>query len=126
MNDIKTLTKKINKFVNDRDWEKFQTPKDLAISVTLEASEVLEHFQWKNDKEFQKYIKTHKEDLADEIADVATYLFKLADKLDIDLPTALVNKLDKSAKKYPINKIKGDKRLENYYELKKQARQKSK
>jgi len=123
MKDIPSLTKLINKFVKERSWEKFQTPKDLAISISLEASEVLEHFQWKKDKEVKKHIQDNKDELADELADVAVYLFKLADKTGIDLSEAIQNKLAKAAKKFPVEAVKGDKRLEKYYAIKKQVRQ---
>ena len=122
MSDIKVLTKRINLWVAERGWEKAQKPKDLAISLSLEAAEVLEHFQWKNERKVAKHIKENKEELADELADVAIYLLKLADKTKIDLKSAVENKLVKASKKYPIEKVKGDSK--EYYRLKKQARNK--
>lgn len=122
MSDIKNLTKKINQWVAERGWEKAQKPKDLAISLSLEAAEVLEHFQWKNERKVTKHIKENKEELADELADVAIYLFKLADKTKINLVDAVENKLVKASKKYPVNVVKGN--SEEYYRLKKQARAK--
>jgi len=115
--EIKELTRKINKWVSERGWEKYQAPKDLAISITLEASEVLEHFQWKKDKEVKKHVKEKKEEVADELADVAIYLFKLADKINVDLGQAVESKLIKAAKKYPINSVK-EKDLEQYHRIK--------
>ncbi len=123
MSDIKDLTQKINKWVRERGWEKFQKPKDLAISLSLEAAEVLEHFQWKGDKETKKHIVEKEEELADELADVAIYLFKLADKTGINLPEAIESKLIKASKKYPVKFVKGDIRLRNYYKIKKLNRQ---
>lgn len=122
MSDIKALTNKINKWINERGWEKSQKPKDLAISLSLEAAEVLEHFQWKNDRKVAKHIKENKEELADELADVAIYLLKLADKAKIDLKTAVENKLIKASKKYPVEAVKGNSK--EYYRLKKQVRTK--
>jgi len=107
MSDIKDLSAKLLKFTDERDWDQFHTPKDLAISLVLEASEVLEQFQWKKKKEIQDHIKTNKEELGEELADVAIYLFLLADKLDIDLGEAIEDKRKKNAKKYPINKSRG-------------------
>lgn len=120
MSDIKELTDKINKWVAERGWEKAQKPKDLAISLSLEAAEVLEHFQWKNERKVAKHIKENKEELADELADVAIYLLKLADKTKIDLISAVENKLVKASKKYPVEIVKGNSK--EYYRLKKQAR----
>lgn len=107
MEEIKAITEKIKKFRDDRDWAQFHNHKDVALSLVLEASEVLEHFQWKSINEVNEYAKAHKEDLADELADVAIYLFELADNLKIDLPSAIGHKMIKNAKKYPIEKSKG-------------------
>lgn len=120
MSDIKVLTKRINQWVAERGWEKAQEPKDLAISLSLEAAEVLEHFQWKNERKVAKHIKENKKELADELADVAIYLLKLADKTKIDLKSAVENKLVKASKKYPVEKVKGNSK--EYYRLKKEAR----
>jgi len=107
MDDIKKITKKILKFRAERDWEQFHNHKDVALSLVLEAAEVLEHFQWKSLQEVNKYAEECKEELSDELADVAIYLFELADNLKIDLPSAIEQKMSKNAKKYPIEKAKG-------------------
>ena len=77
----------------------FHNCKDLAISLALEAGEVLEHFQWKNDKEMGERAKSHREDISDELADVLIYLFQVAKKLGIALIKAAERKLKKAAKK---------------------------
>ncbi|MEK7070380.1 MAG: nucleotide pyrophosphohydrolase [Patescibacteria group bacterium] len=107
MSDIKKLTKKIIKFRKDRDWEQFHTPKDLAVSLSLEAGEVLEHFQWKNSREIEEHIKDNKEEIGDELADVFNYLLLMAHDFKIDLAKAAEKKINKSAQKYPIAKSKG-------------------
>jgi NTP pyrophosphatase (non-canonical NTP hydrolase) len=107
MSEIKKLTAKILKFRKDRDWEQFHTPKDLAISLSLEASEVLEHFQWKNPKEIEKYIEENKEEIGDELADVFNYLLLMAHDFKIDLAKASEDKIKKNALKYPAEKAKG-------------------
>jgi len=122
VSDIKDLTIKINQWVAERGWEPAQKPKDLAISLSLEAAEVLEHFQWKNEKKVAKHIRENKEELADELADVAIYLLKLADKTKIDLKEAVQTKLIKASKKYPVKLVKGNSK--EYYRLKKQAHNK--
>lgn len=108
MSDIVELTKKIKSFVNERDWAQFHNHKDLALSLVLEATEVLEHFQWKKAEEVETHAVNCKEEIADELADVACYLFELADNLNIDLPSAIESKLAKNALKYPLSKSKGN------------------
>jgi dCTP diphosphatase len=107
MSEIKQITNKILKFRAERDWEQFHNNKDVALSLVLEASEVLEHFQWKSPKEVKEHGKECKDELADELADVAIYLLELADNLKIDLPKAIENKMKKNALKYPVHKAKG-------------------
>ena len=107
MSEIKQLTTKIKSFRDARDWKQFHNHKDVALSLVLEASEVLEHFQWKSPKEVEQHGRKNKDELADELADVAMYLFELADNLKIDLPKAMINKMKKNAIKYPVLKAKG-------------------
>ncbi len=107
MNETKTIIDKIRQFRDDRDWMQFHDPKNMAISIMLEASELLEHFQWKTQKEVEGYINDHKAEVRDEIADIAMYLFELADNLGVDLIDAMESKLKKNEQKYPIEKAKG-------------------
>lgn len=107
MSDIGVLTKKILKFRDARNWGQFNQAKDLAISLSLEAAEVLEHFQWKNEKEIEEYIKTNKEEISDELSDVLWYLLIMAHDLDIDIIRAFENKMAKNAMKYPVEISKG-------------------
>jgi dCTP diphosphatase len=113
--DIKIMQKQIVKFRDDRDWKQFHNPKDLALSLNLEASEVLEHFQWKNGKELKNYLEKHKVDLSDEIADVFKYLLLLANETDIDLSRAFKNKMKKDNINYPVEKVKGKHKKYNEY-----------
>lgn len=107
MDEIKKITDKIKKFRDARDWMKFHNHKDMALSLMLEAAEVLEHFQWKSSEEVELYAKTHKNEISEELADVAMYLFELADNLNIDLGKAIRLKMKKNIKKYPVKKAKG-------------------
>lgn len=107
MSDIKTLTEKIKKFRDARDWKQFHNPKDLALSLTLEATEVLEHFQWKNPKEIEEYIKSNKEDIGEELADVLYWVLLISNDLKIDIRKALEKKIKRNEKKYPVSKAKG-------------------
>ena len=101
------LQKQIRKFCDDRDWDQFHNPKDLSISLSLEAAEVLEHFQWKDANEMAQHIREQKEAVGEEIADVFYWLLLLANKLDIDLVDAFEAKMRKNAAKYPVDKAKG-------------------
>jgi dCTP diphosphatase len=107
MNEIKEITEKIKKFRDERDWMKYHNHKDMAVSLLLEAAEVLEHFQWKANEEIASYTENSKDEIAEELADVAIYLFELADNIKIDLSRAIRMKLKKNAKKYPVTKAKG-------------------
>lgn len=107
MTQIKRITQKIKKFRDERDWMQFHGHKNLAISLSLEASEVLEHFQWKSDAECDAHAVKEREALSEELADVAMYLFELADNLKIDLDRAISRKMKKNALRYPVAKAKG-------------------
>ncbi len=100
------LIKKVIKFRDERNWKQFHNSKDVAISMVLEAGEVLEHFQWKTEAEIKIYLETHKEHIGDEIADVLKYLVILSYDLDIDVIQAVKRKMKKDAEKYPVSKSK--------------------
>lgn len=107
MHSLRALTQKIIEFRDARDWKQFHAPKDLAISLALEAAEVLEHFQWKSEEAVKKYIQEHKDDIAEELADVLIYLLVLAHELDVDLIKSAEKKILKNELKYPVSKAKG-------------------
>ena len=104
---LKDLQIMIRKFCDDRNWDQFHNPKDLSISLALEAAEVLEHFQWKNDDEMARHSVDKKEEVGEELADVLYWVLLLANKLDIDLVNAFKKKIDKNEVKYPVEKSKG-------------------
>lgn len=108
MSDIKELTQKMVKFRDERDWKQFHNPKDLAIDLSLEAGEVLQLFLWKNAEEIEKFRKTNKEDIADELADVMNCLLLMAHDLDIDIAEACNKKNAKNFAKYPMEKCRGN------------------
>ena len=105
--EIKKLQKIIVKFRDARDWKQFHNPKDLALSLTLEAAEVLELFQWKSIEEMEEYIKNHKDKVSEEIADVFYWILLMAHDFDIDLQKAVREKMKENEKKYPVEKAKG-------------------
>jgi dCTP diphosphatase len=104
---LKDLQAMIRKFVDDRDWDQFHNPKDLSISLSLEAAEVLEHFQWKNDEEMARHSIEKKVEVGEELADVFYWVLLIANKLDINLVDAFEKKLAKNETKYPVEKAKG-------------------
>lgn len=105
LNEIKNIVKK---FRDDRDWNQFHKPKDLAVSLTIEAAELLECFQWKSDEDIEKKIKDGDlENIRHEIADVAVYLLHLCDQMNIDLYQAIKEKMKLNEEKYPVSKSKG-------------------
>lgn len=107
MDSLENLKNLVVKFRDDRDWKQFHNPKDLAISLNLEASEVLEHFQWKNKDEIEVHIKEKGEEIAEELSDVLYWVLLMANDMDIDLEKSFKQKLIKNDLKYPAEKAKG-------------------
>ncbi len=110
MDSIAELTSRINAFRDVRDWKQFHNPKDMALSISIEAAELLEQFQWKNAAECEAHVQANRKAVADEMADVAIYLFELADLLEMDLGREMLRKLEKNAAKYPVEKARGSNR----------------
>jgi len=108
MNLIKRLTKKIVAFRDRRNCKQFHNPKDVALSLVLEATEVMEHFQWKNTKEMEDYVKNNKAEISEELADVLYWVLLMSHDLKIDIEKALERKIDINDKKYPVEKSKGN------------------
>jgi dCTP diphosphatase len=107
MSEIESIQKKIRAFRDERDWMQFHNPKDMATAISIEAAELLEIFLWKTSTESVQTAEKNKEHVKDEIADIATYLFELADNLNIDLIAAMEAKLAKNAEKYPAAQVHG-------------------
>jgi NTP pyrophosphatase (non-canonical NTP hydrolase) len=115
MSEFKEFTDKINAHRDARDWRQFHKPKDLALSLTLEAAEVLELFQWKGDEEAAEYVKKNKERIGEELADVLYWVLTLADDCGINMKEAFERKMKINEEKYPVDKAKGKK--DKYTEL---------
>lgn len=109
---MQDIIKEVLKFRDERNWSQFHNPKDLAISLSLEASELLENFQWQTSDEA---VDKHFENIKDELADVLIYSILMAEKLNIDLNEAIIKKIEKNSKKYPIDKARNSKK--KYTEL---------
>lgn len=108
MNTISSLQKLVVDFRNERDWKQFHNPKDMALSLSLESGEVMEHFQWKNEKEIEEYLKLHRDEVSKELADVLYWLLLMSEDLEINLSESFIKKLNENAKKYPVEKAKGN------------------
>jgi NTP pyrophosphatase (non-canonical NTP hydrolase) len=115
--DHDALLRRVLAFRDARDWKRFHNPKDLAISIALEAAELLEHFQWKTAEEVRAHLADpgRREEVADEMADVQCLLLSLSDAAGVDLYDATIRKLRKAARKYPVRKSRG--RATKYTEL---------
>lgn len=97
---VEKIIKEIKKFNEERDWGKFHTPENLAKSISIEAAEILEHFQWDSEN-------YNKEEVCEELADVFTYCIQMAMKLEVSPEEIILKKLEKTKKKYPVEKAKG-------------------
>jgi NTP pyrophosphatase (non-canonical NTP hydrolase) len=100
MNDIQSLINSVNKFRDDRNWRQYHDPKDLAISISIEAAELLEDFQWISS---EKALQENKENIREEIADVLIYALMLCSDLELDVKQIVEEKLEKNSDKYPVD-----------------------
>lgn len=96
---MKNLIENIKKFNEEREWDQFHSPENIAKSISIEAGELLECFQWNNNYD--------KDEVCNELADVLNYCIVLADKLDVDIEEIVLKKLEETKKKYPVDKAKG-------------------
>jgi dCTP diphosphatase len=104
---LEELRDALRRFAAERDWDQFHFPKNLAIALSVEAAELLEHFQWLADVESAAPPAETRAKIREELADVLLYLVRLADKLDIDLAAAAFDKVAINAGKYPVHKARG-------------------
>lgn len=107
MKTLEELTKRIVAFRDARDWKQFHNPKDLAISLVLEAGEVMEHFQWKSKEEMDKYVLEHKDEIGEELADTLYWILLMSHDLNIDVIKSFEKKMKKNEEKYSVEKAKG-------------------
>ena len=107
--NLEELKEQIKKFCEERDWDQFHGAKELAIGISTEASEILEHFRFKSDKEIEEILKNpvRKKQIGEEMADTLYFLLRMAQKYDVDLSKALKEKMKKNEEKYPVDKAKG-------------------
>ena len=106
--NIKKIQKQLSDFADERDWNQFHNPKNLSMALSVEASELVEIFQWLTPEQAEAIMSTDEgEHVKEEIADVMIYLIRLADKLNVDLEDAVDDKIVKNGEKYPIDTSKG-------------------
>ena len=101
MSDIDDIIKKLIRFRNERDWEQFHNPKDLALAINVEAGELLELFLWKDENSADKL------KVKEELADVFAFAFLMAEKYGFDVKEIVLDKIDKNNRKYPVEKARG-------------------
>ena len=107
MSEIEFLTQKIVKFRDERDWKQFHTPKDLAMDIVIEASELLEIFLWKKEKDLWQVVDEKKDRIAEELADVFITALLFAHDMGLDVAEIVERKLEINERKYPVEKCKG-------------------
>ena len=114
---IRELRERVKDFIEHRDWSKYHNPKDVAISIALEAAELLENFQWIKESEIENITRNPKKlaALEDELADVLIYCISLANVLKTDIADTITKKIEKNIAKYPVEKVKGN--YKKYTEL---------
>jgi NTP pyrophosphatase (non-canonical NTP hydrolase) len=116
LGDLITLRELVRQFVDERDWDQFHTPKNLSSALSVEAAELLEHFQWLQTGQAEELGDGKLEQVRHEMADVLVYLVRLADKLNVDLMAAVQEKMVLNRAKYPADLVRGDAR--KYHEYK--------
>jgi len=109
------LIQAVREFREERDWEQFRSPKNLSMALIVEAAELVEHFQWLTEEQSAGLSQRKIDEISEELADILIYLVRIADKLDVDLFTAVLKKIEKNSKKYPVEQAKGNAR--KYSEL---------
>lgn len=113
--ELNNLRAVVRQFAEERDWDQFHTPKNLSAALTVEAAELLEHFQWLERGDAAELGEGKLEQVRHEMADVLVYLVRLADKLDVDLHAAVLEKMVLNRAKYPADKVRGDARKYSEY-----------
>jgi dCTP diphosphatase len=105
--DVDKLKQRLREFAAEREWDQFHSPKNLSMALIAEAAELVEHFQWLTEEQSQNLSALQQEEVALEIADIQLYLIRIADKLSVDIPSAVDRKLKINAVKYPKEKVVG-------------------
>ncbi len=120
MNDaqitLQDLKQKMADFVRERDWEQFHTPKNISMSIAIEAAELMEHFQWLTVEQSQQLDATALADIGEELADIVIYSLSMANFLKLDLAQTVLAKMEKNIRKYPADRVQGKAHKYTYYQ----------
>lgn len=113
---LQDLKQKMAEFVRERDWEQFHTPKNISMSIAIEAAELMEHFQWLTVEQAQQPDAAALAEIGEELADIVTYSLSMANILKLDLAQTVLNKMEKNIRKYPADKVQGKAHKYTYYQ----------
>lgn len=117
---LQEIKARIKRFIKERDWEQYHSPKNLSMSIAIEAAELMEHFQWLTMGQSKKLLKDKKKriEIEDELADIAIYILDFCNLFGINIEKSILKKLEKTAKKYPVRLVKGKMHKYTYYQRK--------
>lgn len=110
------LKERMASFVRERDWEKFHNPKNLSMSISIEAAELMEHFQWLTEAQTKQLEPDDLQEIGEELADIVLYSLSMANSLQIDLAETVLAKMSKNERKYPKEKVRGKAHKYTYYQ----------
>lgn len=115
VSDLHALRDIVRQFAEERDWQQFHTPKNLAMALSVEVAELVEHFQWLKTGEADELDEQRRTGIRHELADTLVYLIRLADRVDVNLYDAVLEKMQLNRQKYPVDKVKGQARKYTEY-----------
>ena len=104
---VEALKAEMHRFVAERDWQQFHSPKNLSMSIAIEAAELMEHFQWLNQDQSRQLDASATQQVGEELADVLCYALAMANQLDLDIATTIRSKMEKNRLKYPADQFRG-------------------
>jgi dCTP diphosphatase len=116
MNDLTELRDALRTFAAERDWDQFHSAKNLAMAISIEAAELMEHFQWAAEQQDLQLEPRRRAQVSEELADVFMYTVRLADRLGVDLLAASAAKIQKNAERYPADRVRGSAKKYTEYE----------
>lgn len=117
---LQHLKERMATFVHERDWEQFHTPKNLSMSIAIEAAELMEHFQWLTVEQSRNLDPAALDDIGEELADIVIYALSLSNSLNLDLADTVLAKMAKNERKYPADQVKGKAHKYTYYQRKRE------
>ena len=113
---LEEFKNRIREFTKERDWDQFHSPKNLSMALAGEVGELLEHFQWLTEEQSKSLDPDKQKEVAEELADILIYLIRTADKLDVDLPSAVDAKIEENERRYPADRARGSSAKYDRYE----------